>query len=324
MGGCSTGAAPVASTAQQQVAPPGISAARFALARQLGSRNGTQRSWMAPDAKKKSLLYVSNYNRNDVVVYSYPRGKKEGTLTGFDLPAGECSDKAGDVFIADFLASEIVEYAHGGTSRIATLSDPGEDPVGCSVDPTTGNLAVTNQVTTSYFSGNLAIYPNASGTPTTYTSPNFYYYFFCTYDNKGNLYVDGLSNGTNSSTGEYAELPAGGSNLESITIDQDIYPLGIQWDGKYLAIGAQTVEQVYGFEISGTTGTLKRTTDLTGATNVIQFWIQKHNHHKRATLIGPDYSAGDVGYWHYPAGGSAFKTITGLDGPFGVTISVPK
>ena len=178
------------------------------------------------------------------MVYSYPRGKVEGTLTGFDVPAGECSDRAGNVFITSFLASEIVEYAHGGTSPIATLSDPGEYPVGCSVDPTTGNLAVTNQLTTSYFAGDLAIYPNASGTPTTYTAPNFYYYFFCTYDNKGNLYVDGLSNGTNSSTGQYAELPAGSSNLESITIDQDIYPLGIQWDGKYVAIGAQTVEKV--------------------------------------------------------------------------------
>jgi hypothetical protein len=321
MGGCSNGSTPMAETVQQ-IAPPGIGAARFALARQHGRENGQKPSWMAPGAGKKNLLYVTNYDFNDVSVYSYPKGKLVGTITGFDLPTGECSDAAGDVFITNFLASQILEYAHGGTSPIATLSDPGEYPVGCAVDPTTGNLAVTNQLTTGYSSGDLAIYPNATGTPKTYTSQNFYYYFFCTYDNKGNLYIDGLNS---SSAGEYAELPAGGNYLESITIDQDIYPLGIQWDGKYLAIGAQSVEQVYGFQISGTTGTLKRTTDLTGATEVTQFLIQKGKRHKGATLIGPDYGQGhDVDYWHYPSGGYAFKTLEGLDGPFGVAISKAK
>ena len=31
----------------------------------------------------------------------------------------------GDVFIVDMGASDIVEYAHGGSSPIAVLSDPG-------------------------------------------------------------------------------------------------------------------------------------------------------------------------------------------------------
>jgi hypothetical protein len=321
MGGCGNGSTPAAGTIQQ-LAPAGISSARFALARQHAGDKGKERSWMASGASKKTLLYVTNYDFNDVSVFSYPKGKLEGTLTGFQLPAGECSDKAGNVFIANFLASQIVEYAHGGTSPIATLSDPGEYPVGCAVDPTTGNLAVTNQLTTNYSPGDLLIFPNASGTPKTYTSANFYYYFFCTYDSKGNLYIDGLNG---SSAGEYAELPAGGSYLKSITLDQNIYPLGIQWDGKYLAIGAQSVEQVYGFKISGSTGTLKRTTNLSGATEVTQFWIQKGKRHKSATLIGPDYGEGhDVDYWHYPSGGYAFKTLQGLDGPFGVAISAAK
>ena len=41
-------------------------------------------------------------------------------------------------------ASQMVEYAHGGTSSIATLGDPSEYPEGCAVDPATGNLAVAN------------------------------------------------------------------------------------------------------------------------------------------------------------------------------------
>ena len=97
-------------------------------------KNG--RPWIAPDAKKKDLLYISDRGTNDVYVYSYPRGKLNGTLTGFNDPDGECVDKTGDVFITNFLSSNIIEYAHGGTSPIATLSDPGYYPADCSVDPT--------------------------------------------------------------------------------------------------------------------------------------------------------------------------------------------
>src|SRR5579863_6185791 len=90
-------------------------------------------SWMAPDAGNQDLLYISDLSTYDVYVYSYPKGKLEGRLTGFGGPEGECVDKTGHVFIANFSASNILEYAHGGASPVATLSDPGYYPVGCSV-----------------------------------------------------------------------------------------------------------------------------------------------------------------------------------------------
>ncbi|MFY9663932.1 MAG: hypothetical protein WAK19_05715, partial [Candidatus Cybelea sp.] len=89
------------------------------------------RSWMAPDAKKQALLYISDLNTYDVYAYTYPKGKLKGRLTGFSGPEGECVDKKGHVFIANFAASNVLEYAHGGTSPVATLSDPGYYPVGC-------------------------------------------------------------------------------------------------------------------------------------------------------------------------------------------------
>lgn len=125
-------------------------------------------SWMASDAKKQKLLYLGDEAADDVYVYSWPGLKLKGTLTGFNAPNGECADRAGDVFVANEDTLQILEYAHGGTSPIKTLSDSGEYPVGCSGGP-----------------GNVAIYPDASGTPTTYTDPPFYYYFFCGYDAHG-------------------------------------------------------------------------------------------------------------------------------------------
>lgn len=72
------------------------------------------RSRMAPDAKTNDLLYVSDVGTNDVYVYSYPKLKLEGTLTGFATPDGECVDMAGNVFITNFGTQQIFEYAHGG------------------------------------------------------------------------------------------------------------------------------------------------------------------------------------------------------------------
>jgi DNA-binding beta-propeller fold protein YncE len=277
------------------------------------------RSWMDPEAKKHDLLYVSDsfpYGSNDVYVYSYPKGKLKGQLTGFNEPSGQCVDKAGDVFIANFGASQILEYAHGGTIPINTLADPGYYPLGCSVDPTTGNLAVTNRLSTSFTNGDVAIYPHASGTPTSYTDPNFYYYEFCGYDNHGNLYIDGTTKG---SALVYAELPSGSSSLSELNLDQSIgFPGGVQWDGKHLAIGDQSAAVIYQFAISGSTGTKVGSTPLTGSKDVVQFWIQG----KR--VIGPDAGLADVGLYKYPSGGSPTKTIVDLGEPVGATVSRAK
>ena len=67
------------------------------------------------------LLYVSDIGAEDVDVFSYPGGKQVGKLTGFSEPAGLCTDRKGDVFVVDSGSDRILEYAHGGTSPIATL-----------------------------------------------------------------------------------------------------------------------------------------------------------------------------------------------------------
>ena len=107
-------------------------------------------------------MYVSNDN-GTVTVYSYPQGKMVGTLLGFDVPMGECVDAKGDVFITVYDLDKIYEYAHGGTKAIAKLDDPGSEPNSCSVDATTGNLAVDNDLPED--NSSVYIYPHAKGTP---------------------------------------------------------------------------------------------------------------------------------------------------------------
>jgi hypothetical protein len=275
-------------------------------------------SWMSPGAASQDLLYVSDTGTSKVYVYSYPSDKLAGTLTDFRDPGGECVDKNGNVFITNTGDDDILEYAHGGTKPIATLSDPGYFPFGCSIDPTSGNLAVSNNFASSGSGqGNVVVYTHAKGHPKgDYTDPNINQMLLCGYDDKGNLFVDGLTKGSGFA---FAELRRGSTTLTDITLNQSIEnPGGVQWDGKYVAVGDQSTNVVYQFDVSGKKGTKVGSTPLTGATEVVQFWIAG------SKLIGPDAGAQDVGIWKYPAGGSALKTITGLYVPLGATLSKAK
>ncbi len=134
-------------------------------------------SWMLPGAKSENLLYVAStygggvssagYQDAVVSVYTYPRGENRGSWTEKHSSTwGECADTAGDVFVTlDAKSGKIVEFAHGGRRPIKTLPDPSGVPFACSVDPTTGNLAVVNDPYRSHHTGVLLIYHGASGTP---------------------------------------------------------------------------------------------------------------------------------------------------------------
>jgi hypothetical protein len=282
----------------------------------------TRQSWMSPDKKKHkkklNLLYISDSGTDDVDVYNYPSGSTYGQLTGFEEPQGECSNGK-DVWIANTEDSEIEEYAAGGTTPIATLSDSGQYPVGCSWDPTTGNLAVSNIISTSDGDGNLAIYKGAAGTPTTYTCSSLAKYYFVGYDAKGDVYVDGedtLSDGGFALCG----LASGGSSLSTVTLNQSVeFPGQVQWDGKYVAVGDQDEATLYQFTISGSSGTKEGSTPLDESSDCVQVWIDG------STVICPDYPNADVKLYAYPAGGDPTSEITsGLSEPIGSAVAKAK
>lgn len=277
----------------------------------------TPRGWMAPDAKHRDLLYVSDLGTELVDVYSYPEGKLKGTLSGFKAVHGGCVDAKGDVFITS--SERIYEFAHGGSKPIRTLIDAGYGPTGCSVDPTTGTLAVANIGPISGSSGgNIAFYKHAKGTPAMHSDSAIFFDYDCAYDGHGNLYVTG---GDVHGFFAFAEVAAGGASFANITLDQSIdVPGGVQWDGKHVAVEDQGAgyrgSTVYRFVISGSSGTKVGTTVLGGSSDVIQFWLDGKK------LIGPNIgSSPNVMFWKYPAGRSALKTITGFTEPVGVTVS---
>lgn len=272
------------------------------------------------DISQQDLLYVSNTN-GEVTVYKYWQHNLIAVLTDFTKPAGECADRNGNVFITDSGAQSIVEYAHGGMKPIATLSDAPNSPVACSVDATTGNLAVASNNGTSK-QGNIAIFPKASGTPTLYTSSQISNFYALAYDASGNLLVSG-----NSRPALFAWLPKAGSKLITVNVPglksdwKWYYVFGLQWDGKYFAISTY---DGYILRESLIRGQVYFVGD-TQLNNAGQFWVYQKTPGEQGTQIVGTYSGDSVAFWKYPAGGDPITQIShGLDGPVGVTISLRK
>jgi hypothetical protein len=281
-------------------------------------------SWMAPEAASQDLLYVSDSN-GTIDVFSYPSGRRVGAIKGLASPTGLCSDDSGNVFVPETNNLDVLEFPHGATKSVKTLHDFGHYPFGCSVDPRTQDVAVANYSTTSQKQSNVAIFRAGHNLPNFYQDPAVNSFFFCGFDDKSNLYVDGADVGSYHTL--FAELPAGSTTFTNITLDKTIgYPGGVQWDGKYVAVQDSYNRAVYRFKITGANGKSMKTVHFTNdrSTLIAQFWIAgtkiilPYGTNKRAVR--------SVGYWAYPAGGSAsqsFKVhpVTEL---IGVTLSRAK
>lgn len=152
---------------------------------------------MAKVDESSRLFYVSDggfLGTNDVYVYTMPYGtgigRLVGTLTGFVDPLGLCTDAAGDVWVTDPGASDMVEYAHGGTSPIKTLGGVGEFASGCAVNPRNGDLAVTTGGTSGT---GILIYQGASGQPTLHKDSRVQGIAYDGYDSSGRLFAVGTN-----------------------------------------------------------------------------------------------------------------------------------
>jgi len=256
---------------------------------------------MDPNAKNQDLMYVTNSRSGDVTVLTYPAGSEAGVIAGFSEPEGECVDSTGDVFIADRFNHRTQEFAHAGTVPIQILDYPGAQPFGCSVDPVTGNLAVTNGARTKKAETVVAVYAGATGTPHTYALKGFNA-SWCGYDDRGNLYVDGVQVGHHH-TFVLEELPKDGTALVPISIDQTInYAGSVQWDGKYMMIADLFPPVAYRFTLTQSAGTVVGKTTFGNLYEVAQFWLYRNK------ITGADNG---VSLWNYPAGGNPIKTFAG-------------
>jgi|HubBroStandDraft_4_1064222.scaffolds.fasta_scaffold00010_84 hypothetical protein len=266
-------------------------------------------------AEGGNLIYVGG--AGVTYILNYDTG---AVINSFNETAGYgglCSDKKGNVFMPN--VTKILEFAHGDTSPSAELGDGNFRPLGCSVDPVTGNLAVANIDSGSGSKlGSIAVFKKSSGSPTFYNDPNITSYFSCGYDNSGNLFLDG----SNASTPFiFAELPVGSSTFQEYALSEPVKsPGSVQWDGRYVAVGAYGARHIYRVKVAGSSATIVSAVTLeTLKTPNFTFWLQGSS-----VLTAANPHRGSVGIWKYPRGGKPYVKYAVLSkGELGgITVSV--
>lgn len=271
-------------------------------------------SWMKRGSSGDTLLYVGLFFSGEVNVYTFPGGALVGQLA-VAFPDGMCSDSSGNIWIAEdngSYASTLEEFPHAGSSPIRTVSETDGYAGACSVDATTGDLAVASQY--NYTVGYASIYTPDSGTPERYTLREVSYPNSAGYDSKGDLFIVG--NEIYAAATEW--LPKGASAFATYKLKKPhTYPhTGIAVNGKELTaiahpwlihrytIGRHRAKYIGSMTLDGTSAKLNA------------FCIYG------STLVVSSISDGNVYFFSYPAGGYPTYTISGLQSPMGVAISV--
>jgi len=284
-------------------------------------------SWMNPAVVGRNLLYISDEAVNAVDVFTYPLGTAAGVLQQYHDPAGICSDKAGYVWVVN-APNRVLKYAHGGKKPESALEDANALRFqACSVDPTTGDLAVTDAGRAG-LAGSVLVYTGGKGTPQRFRSSDVSAVFFCAYDDHGNLFVDGLNA---SYAFHLVELPHGSKTLRTIEVDQSVgFPGAVAWDVKYLALGDRSPQggaspAIYQISVSGLRWTVVCTTRLRESCDLLGFTIPKLGSGKGnpqgTRVVAPDVCENTVRFYKYPNAGLPIKTFGAIQYPFGAAVS---
>jgi len=283
----------------------------------------------APD---RSEIVVSDGAAGTVQAYT-SAGTLTAKITGLFAPEGLAADGAGDIYVANTGASNIVVYKDDYKTHILTLNDPNEYPTGVDVDDAAGLAGVTNIFTTSNGPGSVSFYATAdahvirddykyiSKPCVTVTNGRWAKIFFGSFDRSANFYIDG----TDASGAVLVGVVTGGCKAKTIitlgTGNALQFPgaVRVSTTGQ-IAVEDQKLATVYTYapKLSGSLGNPVSSTALKGAEDPVTFSFTKGD----KGLWVADASRGDVFDVTYPAGDSGpQKPIAGLKEPIGVVVT---
>ncbi|MGC1381016.1 MAG: hypothetical protein WA814_08335 [Candidatus Baltobacteraceae bacterium] len=296
------------------------------------------KSWIRPDAGKQWLLYVSDGATGTIDIYNYRVrvGKLYGQITGLSFPYGQCLDRGGNVYVVDNETAKIYEFAHGGTTPIATASDAYGNPIGCSVDPTNGDVAVANFNGASSGPGGLVVFAGGlDGSQTNYTNSLLYHLYPPGYDPHGDLFVQGTDYSGND---YFAELRKGSGTFDMLSGLTIAFPGSVGWDGSYITATDQDYQygyttMIYRLTVSGSAVTIVGKTNLTDDCYPNYDWMVAVQPFVGGPRRGGAVAAGNLNcpnrqnFFSYADGGNPKRSEPSAiapKAPYGQVVSPPK
>jgi hypothetical protein len=282
------------------------------------------------------LLYVSDQSTGNIYVWNWntlAAVPSYDIIGNFTKPYGQCVDKSGDIYIADYATGNTLEFARGGTHPTSTYAYPGAGSgaaIGCSID-LDGDVAVSYSTTSGNNNapqGEIAVWYRGGGTPSQYTSTDCYSMWPPGFDHTGNLFVQGENS---VSVPEICMLPAGGTSLSTLSLSGGTInsPGSVMWDGQHIALTDQKANPfktgIYRTTLSGTTLTVVGTETILHDSCIlvhhnsllVQPFIVGTRNTPLTTSVGTKIVGGDatcnsgkVGLWHYTGGLLPYNTAT--------------
>lgn len=284
------------------------------------------KSWMSsqwrkeqrnPQHKKRLLLYVGVHGYfGSVDILDYKTGAMVGQVSGdFVDPGGLCSDREGNVYVADY-AGEGSEIQAGTTEVIKTWPTAGRTD-GCAVSDG-GDVAFSNWETGPDGGGNVEVFPGGGPTGIIHYGPG-HNDMPAAYDDKGNLFI---------SSGSLWELPAGDNSWRRLNSDRPMPWGAVEWDGRYLAVTCNESFEKKGTcikQVSVSASTAKVVNNvrllvrrgLCGRYLWLDMWAEDAREPDGQTTspatqiaaIDGQCDPAPILVWSYPAGGTPKRTI---------------
>ncbi|HEY1681069.1 MAG TPA: hypothetical protein VGF98_05490 [Candidatus Tumulicola sp.] len=267
--------------------------------------------------------FISDGEANAVQMYAYPTGTYIGQLASppeqFGNPSGMCSDRKGNVYIANLQTATIDVYSHSG-AFIKALKDPDGYPGGCAINRKTGDLAVSNLYgPSSSAGGNVIVYPGGTGSPTEFNAGLYQDFFVGYVNNTSTVWVSGITRSyraglvaLDTSNGQATPITLGGATI--------LGPGTVAWSGKTktMVVGDQVTLPPTFYLVDPTTYKVTSSVVMSCKVNLCDI---PQATIKGSRLLGPDSVNSRANIFNFPAGGSPIASLTNLEQPIGSAIS---
>jgi hypothetical protein len=285
----------------------------------LRTRRDTSSGFAAPNAASTGAIVVSDAGTDDVDVFTLA-GKLAAKITGFESPYGLAASRT-NLYVSDTVAGKIDVFKSDYKTKVGTLQDPGEYPVGIDVFPGTGLVAVANDGTPSNGRGSVSFYGRGQTKACAkVSSKGWGTVLFGSFNIFGDFFVDGYDPNGYPLVG----IVRGGcsaTTIDTLNVPNTIASVGSIHISPYgpLEVEDPAAAQIYTYALVRNCDDpiLAATTPLLDAEGPAAFAFAPG----ATTLFVADDGLGAILRYKYPAGGAPLQTISGFMAPIEVLVT---